>query len=399
MTTNLAGQFPNQASPTTHLKEKDTISEWTPAQAVEGLIVVNNLYQIIGWNPIAGYITGYEREAMMNSSILDLLATEEAKNAFLADFERLTNFSEKLDLYFESTVEIRAHSGKVKPVTFQWNRMILNGVRLFNICISSILDNKKLLKTYREKEVELAKKEKELAKLTSSNEQLESFAYVASHDLKEPLRSIGNFTQLLGRRLDSKLDETDKEFFGFVTSGVKNMNSLIEDLLTYSRVNSGKNEVMSIRPADSIAVVINGLNQRVIETNAQIEVKALPTEITGNPTKFKQLLQNLIANAIKFQNPEKDPVITIKGEEQRDQWVFSVSDNGIGIKEEYYQKVFGVFTKLHHKSVYPGSGIGLSVCQRIVEQHDGEIWVDSVFGQGTNFHFSIAKNLCNNKDL
>ncbi len=398
MTTNLAGQFPNQVSPNTTLTEKDTKSEWTPTQAVEGLVVVNNLYQIIGWNPIASYITGYEREAMINSSILDLLGSEEAKQAFLADYDRLTNISEKLDLYYESTVDIRAHSGKIKPVTFQWNRMILNGVRLFNICISSILDNKKLLKTYREKEVELAKKEKELAKLTSSNAQLESFAYVASHDLKEPLRSIGNFTQLLGKRLDNKLDETDKEFFGFVTSGVKNMNSLIEDLLTYSRVNSGKNEMMAIKPADAIAVVINGLNQRVIETNAQIEVKELPTEIMGNSTKFKQLLQNLIANAIKFQNPDKGPVITIKGEEQRDHWVFSVSDNGIGIKEEYYQKVFGIFTKLHHKSVYPGSGIGLSVCQRIVEQHDGEIWVDSVFGQGTNFHFSIAKNLCNTKD-
>jgi len=394
MTSNLAGQPTNQVSNNAAFKETDTNLKQPLGNFSQGLIVVNNLQEIIGWNPAASYYTGYNRDDIMGASILDLLASEKDKIAFQADFLRLSNQAENPDNYYESTVSILTHCGQSKTVIFQWNRMMLVGVPLFNICISKLSESHNFLVNLREKELELARKEKELAKLTSSNQQLESFAYVASHDLKEPLRSIGNFTQLLGKRLETKLDDTDKEFFGFVTSGVKNMNSLIEDLLTYSRVNSGKNEVMNINPKDSLSVVINSLNQRIIETDAQIEIKDLPEKIIGNPTKIKQLFQNLIANAIKFQNPELSPVIIVTGKEEKDQWVFSISDNGIGIKEEYYQKVFGIFTKLHHKSVYPGSGIGLSVCQRIVEQHDGEIWVDSVFGKGTNFHFSIAKSRC-----
>lgn len=394
MTSNLAGEPSNQVSNNTAFQETDTNFKQPLGNSSQGLIVINHLYQIIGWNPAATYFTGYNREDIMGSSILDLLFSAQDKTAFKADFERLANQVENSEDYYESTADILTQSGRPETVILQWNRMELVGVYIINICISNLSESHNLLSSLHDKELELARKEKELAKLTSSNQQLESFAYVASHDLKEPLRSIGNFTQLLGKRLETKLDDTDKEFFGFVTSGVKNMNSLIEDLLTYSRVNSGKNEVMAIHPADSLSIVINSLNQRIVETDAQIDIKDLPETIIGNPTKIKQLFQNLIANAIKFQNPALRPVITVTGREEKDQWVFSISDNGIGIKEEYYQKVFGIFTKLHHKSVYPGSGIGLSVCQRIVEQHDGKIWVDSVFGEGTNFHFSIAKTLC-----
>ncbi len=394
MTSNLAGQFQDQISNNTAFQESDTNLKRNPARYVEGLIVVNNLHQIIGWNPASKCLTGYKRKNIIGTSILDLLTSDAERKAFLDDFDRLTNHCENDDIYHESTVNIFTHSRKRKTVTFQWNRMIVVGVHLFNICISNPSNDSFSHEDIREKELELMRKEKELAKLSSSNQQLEAFAYVASHDLKEPLRSIGNFTQLLGKRLEGKLDNTDKEFFGFVTSGVKNMNSLIEDLLTYSRVNSGTHEVVSLDPKDSITVVINSLNQRIIETNATIEIKEVPEKILGNPTKIKQLFQNLIANAIKFQSPELNPVIIVSGREERDRWIFSISDNGIGIKEEYYEKVFGIFTKLHHKSVYPGSGIGLSVCQRIVEQHDGEIWVDSVVDKGTNFHFSIGKNQC-----
>ncbi len=397
MTTNLTSQPPFTKSNNHSSKEIDNSTEQSLNNAIQGLIVINNSHQIIGWNPISSYLTGYKREEIINTSILDLIPSEEEKKDFLANFERLSEFDETMDVYHESTVHLVTPCGQENSVNLQWNRMIVAGEKIFNICISNLVFTQKFIQTAQEKDNILIHKEKQLAKLTSSNKQLESFAYVASHDLKEPLRSIGNFTQLLGRRLENKLDETDKEFFGFVTSGVKNMNSLIEDLLTYSRVNSGKNELVNIVPKDALAIVLNGLNQRVVETNAQIEIKELPAQITGNSTTFKQLLQNLIANAIKFQNPEMDPKITISGEEQKDRWVFRVSDNGIGIKEEYYEKVFSVFTKLHHKSVYPGSGIGLSVCQRIVEQHDGEIWIDSVFGKGTNFYFSIAKHLCNSQ--
>lgn len=390
MTSNLATHFSDKVPNHPSFKGSDTNAEPLSVKYVEGLIVVNHLHQIIGWNPASKSLTGYKRANMIGTSILDLLTTDQEKKSFLDDFDRMSNSSENID--YESVVNIFTHSREPKTVTFHWNRMTVVGVVLFNICISNQVSASLNLDDLREKERELAKKEKELAKLSSSNEQLEAFAYVASHDLKEPLRSIGNFTQLLQRRLEGKLDDTDKEFFKFVTGGVKNMNNLIEDLLTYSRVNSGKHEILKINVKDALTVVVNSLNQRIIETEATIEIKDVPEEILGNPTKIKQLFQNLIANAIKFQKPSVNPVIVVKGREEENRWVFTVSDNGIGIKEEFYDKVFAIFTKLHHKSAYPGSGIGLSVCQRIVEQHDGKIWVDSIVEKGTNFHFSICKD-------
>ena len=227
--------------------------------------------------------------------------------------------------------------------------------------------------------------------MSHSNQQLESFAYVASHDLKEPLRSIGNFAQLLHKRIADKLDPTEQEFFNFITNGVKNMNTLIEDLLTYSRVNTEEHTLEYIQPVDSLAIVLNSLHQRIVETDATIEIKHLPGTVKANSTKLKQLFQNLIANAIKFQQPGVPPVVVIAGEEKGNTYEFSVADNGIGIKEEYFDKVFGIFTKLHHKSVYPGSGIGLSVCQRIVEQHGGKMWLESKVDKGTTFRFTIEK--------
>ena len=391
MTTFQNGQPSYPLSKQKNPSEKNATLSESSSNAVQGLVVLNNLHQIIGWNPSSSFLIGYRRENIIGTSILDLIPNEEEKKEFVKDFDQLSSHCIKTDLYHESTVNVLTHSGHTKTVSFQWNRIILDELPFFNICIKGLNEHDSLVE-FKAKEEELVRKEKELAKLTSSNQQLESFAYVASHDLKEPLRSIGNFTQLLEKRLDGKLDETDQEFFGFVTSGVKNMNCLIEDLLTYSRVNSGKHEVIAIDPNDSLSVVINGLHQRIVETGTQIEIQELPSKILGNPTKIKQLFQNLIANAIKFQDSERSSRITISGCENQDVWTFKISDNGIGIKEEFYQKVFGIFTKLHHKSVYPGSGIGLSVCQRIVEQHDGEIWVDSIFGSGTNFHFSIGKN-------
>lgn len=333
---------------------------------------------------------GHQRCTVMNQSILPMICEADQMN-FRKNLVALHQQPNGTEATASLNIRFRLSCGGYRFFQLSVLRIQLADTGIFNIYFEkSASGNTKEVPCTSQLQA-LRNKEKELQKMSSSNQQLEAFAYVASHDLKEPLRSIGNFAQLLNKRMADKLDPTEKEFFGFITNGVKNMNTLIEDLLTYSRVNTSDHVIDTIQPMDSLAVVVNGLHQRIIETNATIEIKAIPKTIIANSTKIKQIFQNLIANAIKFQRPEVPPVVIIRGEEKSDTWEFSVEDNGIGIKKEYFDKVFGIFTKLHHKSVYPGSGIGLSVCQRIAQQHGGDIWLESEVDKGTTFWFSVEK--------
>lgn len=241
-------------------------------------------------------------------------------------------------------------------------------------------------------QTQLEEQTRQLARYKDSNLQLENFAYIASHDLREPVRTINNFTQLLSRKMGEKLDTEEQEYFAFIKDGVGNMDMLINDLLMYSRVNSGEHSPEEFKMENVMLVILNGLNQSIKEKEAEIQCDNLPETILGNKTKIKQLFQNLIANAIKFRKPDIPPKVIISAGEDATHWKFSIADNGIGIKEEYFDKIFMIFKKLHSKHEFQGSGIGLAICKKIVEQHDGEIWVESVPDQGTTFFFTIAKS-------
>lgn len=243
------------------------------------------------------------------------------------------------------------------------------------------------------KKVEEALKEKnlELQKYIDSNLQLENFAYVASHDMKEPLRNIGNFTQLLHRRYHHLMDEDGKEFINYIVKGVKSMNLLIDDLLSYSRVNSLEYDVEQVDSENIILWIKHNLRKSIQERNATITIKQLPETIHVNKTMFTQLFQNLIANAIKFTPFDTIPQIIVDTQDEGDFWQFSIQDNGIGIAPEYYERIFVLFKKLHNKTKYVGTGIGLSICKKIVEKHGGRIWVTSESGKGATFYFTIPK--------
>jgi len=356
----------------------------------QGMLIIDAHYKVLEWNMVCKEMTGYDRCSIMNRSILDLLSLED-QQLFKTRISALCKQCDGMAAMTQLEIKLKKADAKNKKVILSVLRVQTADSVIFNIQISDVKKIADAQKFCPIRLKELRRKEKELQKMSQSNQQLESFAYVASHDLKEPLRSIGNFAQLLEKRIGDKLDDTEQEFFNFITNGVKNMNSLIEDLLTYSRINTEDHSIADIQPMDTLAIVMNSLHQRIVETDATIEIKALPPTIKANSTKIKQIFQNLIANALKFQRPGIPPTVVIKGEEKSDTWEFSVTDNGIGIKEEYYDKVFGIFTKLHHKSVYSGSGIGLSVCQRIAEQHGGEIWLKSQVDKGTTFWFSVEK--------
>lgn len=236
-------------------------------------------------------------------------------------------------------------------------------------------------------------KNQELEKYIESNMQLENFAYIASHDLKAPIRTIISFSQLLKRKLKDQLQGDTKEYLEFIISSSRNMKDLIEDLLTYSRVNSQSLEQRSIN-VNNLIELIALENQTVIqETQCKIECQNLPKNLKGDRTKLKQLFQNLITNGIKFHKENQAPEITITATEREKDWLFSVADNGIGIEPQYFERIFILFQKLHTNSEYNGTGLGLAICKKIVAQHKGDIWLESTYGEGTTFFFTIAKEI------
>ena len=232
-----------------------------------------------------------------------------------------------------------------------------------------------------------AKLKQALAELTRSNTELELFAYVASHDLQEPLRMVASYTQLLARRYRDKLDGDADEFMGYIVDGAMRMQRLINDLLDFSRVGTrGK----PFEQTDCEAV----LNQAIANLQAAIEDnKAVVTHdpmpnVMADGSQLVQLFQNLIGNAIKFHS-DKRPGVHVGAECKGPEWVFSVRDNGIGIDPKYHERIFVIFQRLHGRTEYPGTGIGLAICKKIVERHKGHIWVESQAGMGSTFYFTI----------
>jgi PAS domain S-box-containing protein len=225
------------------------------------------------------------------------------------------------------------------------------------------------------------------AELARSNQELEQFAYVASHDLREPLRKIKSYTDLLAKRYQGQLDEKADKYIAYITDGALRMQTLITDLLTYSRV--GREEI-ALAPTDLNAVLnrtLTDLSTAIQESKALITTDALPT-VRANSCQMGQLLQNLIANAIKFSG-KQPPQIQIRAVEHDQSWTISVQDNGIGIEPQYADRIFIIFQRLHTRDEYPGTGIGLAICKKIVERHGGEIWVESEPGRGTTFSFTL----------
>jgi PAS domain S-box-containing protein len=235
-------------------------------------------------------------------------------------------------------------------------------------------------------EQSLADQAEELAR---SNVELERFAYVASHDLQEPMRTVQRFAQLLQRNLGKSLKADAQEFLDFMIGGVQRMQTLINDLLAYSRVGS---QGGAFAPADCKEICANVLEnlQASIESNqANVTVEPLPVVI-GDATQLGQLFQNLLVNAIKFHG-KRTPRIHVSVKEMPREWIFSVADNGIGIAPEYFERIFIIFQRLHTIEEYGGTGIGLAICKKIAERHGGRIWVQSVVGEGSTFHFSVLK--------
>lgn len=251
-----------------------------------------------------------------------------------------------------------------------------------NVTLSS------LNKVLEEKNEEIKRQNE---RLTSSNEDLRQFAHVTSHDLREPLRSIGSFASLLKMKYQDRIDDEANEFINFIVRGVERMDKLLADLLAYSVVGIFNTDYEDVDVNNVITSIIGTLHKEKATQGVKIKLTDLPV-IKGNSTQFNQLFYHLIDNSLKFRSDEA-PRIEIRAEKRGRKYLFSVEDNGIGMEQEYKEKIFGLFLRLHNKrSQYQGTGVGLSICKKIVEQHKGRIWIDSKPGEGTTVFFTLPEN-------
>ena len=235
-------------------------------------------------------------------------------------------------------------------------------------------------------ELELRVQER-TAELARSNAELQQFAYVASHDLQEPLRMVSNFTQLLAERYDSKLDSDGREFIAYAVEGATRMQTLVQDLLALSRVGTRGKDLEVVRLDEVVDRAVANLEFAIQDNGASVSHDALP-EVLADSMQMMQLFQNLIGNGIKFKGAEP-PRVHISAARSEKEWTLSVHDNGIGFEPQYAERIFAVFQRLHSRDEYQGNGIGLAICRKIVERHQGRIWAESIPGSGSTFYFTM----------
>jgi light-regulated signal transduction histidine kinase (bacteriophytochrome) len=273
----------------------------------------------------------------------------------------------------------RRKNGDEFPADASISKIMVGGAQLYTAVVRDVTERQRA-------EEALAQQADELAR---SNAELEQFAYVASHDLQEPLRMVASYTQLLARRYKGRLDDDAEEFIGFAVDGVRRMQALINDLLAYSRVGTRGGRLEPVDAGEVLERVLRALGPSIEDAGARITHDPLPT-VRMDPLQLDQLLQNLVANAIKFRG-EEPPHVHLSARDAGDAWEFSVRDNGIGIAPEFADRIFVIFQRLHGRNEYPGTGIGLSICKKIVERHGGRIWLHSTLGHGTTFYFTLPK--------
>ena len=278
---------------------------------------------------------------------------------------------------------------------FEYSSITNNGFRYFETTavpeynskgeIESILS---ISRDITERKMSERKLKEIITELQRSNKELQSFAYITSHDLQEPLRTIASYAQLIERRYKGKLDNDADDFIEYMVDGAKRMKSMIQGLLDYSRVGTKGNEFKEFKSKDALDYALSNLESSIVENNAEITSGPLPV-IFADEDQIARVFQNLIGNAIKFSQDGVKPEIHISALEKDKEYVFAVSDNGIGMEEQYSDHIFEVFKRLHSIDEYRGAGIGLAIVKRIIDRHEGRVWVESELGRGSKFYFTI----------
>ncbi len=337
--------------------------------AAMGIIEMNQADRIVSANKHILELSGYQLDELLGSSIHDLTAPE--------------------DRVLSDELNAKIREGTLAIGNFDKRYLKKNGTYIWvHVTVSPIRDRYgRFCGSVRTIEDITARKKVE-EELTRSNRDLEHFAHMISHDLQEPVRMVQSFGDLLERHYASTLDGKALEYLHYMTDGAKRMADLISGLLAYSRVDSGQVAWVRTDMREVAEGVLANLRIATQFAQATIDLGKMPI-VMGSPAQLAQLVQNLIGNALKYRKPEVHPVISICADRQGKDWMFSISDNGIGIDPAYHERIFELFQRLHTTDEYPGIGIGLATCKRIVERQGGRIWVESTPGQGSTFCFTL----------
>jgi len=347
------------------------------AIAADAIVSVDEDQRIVLFNQGAEDIFGYSREEVEGQPLVMVLP-ERAR----------TVHEQHVRAFGEAAVSARRmgqrqeivglrKNGEEFPAEASISRVEVDGHRLYTV----------VLRDVTERRLAASELDRYADELARSNEDLERFAYVASHDLQEPLRMVASYTQLLARRYGGRLDSDADEFIGYAVDGVNRMRELIDDLLTYSRVGREGRERGPVDLGRVFARTLSNLQVILEESQGIVTRDELPT-VDGDEPQLIQLFQNLIGNALKFRGAET-PRVHVGVEKGDDGWTLSVSDNGIGFDPAHHERAFTVFQRLHNRRDYPGTGIGLAIARRVVERHGGRIWAESELGKGSTFRFTL----------
>jgi PAS domain S-box-containing protein len=346
--------------------------------APDAMVVVDELGEIVLLNVQAEKQFGYNRDELVGQKITNIIPTGFAER-LIADGTRTA--AQALAQQIGTGIELNAlrKDGSRFPIEIMLSPLENADGILVTAAVRDIT-------VRRAAEAHLVNKVDELNR---SNVELERFAYIASHDLQEPLRMVASYTQLLARRYKGKLDADADEFISFAVDGAQRMQRLIQDLLLFSRVGTQGVELVETSSEDALQSALVNLRSAVKASGALITHDPLPA-VMADEMQLVQLFQNLVGNAIKYQKPGV-PTVHISATRSGSKWDFSVKDNGLGIEPQYFEKIFGMFQRLHKREEFAGTGIGLAICRKIVERHGGTITVESQPGQGSTFHFVLAE--------
>ena len=357
--------------------------------APDAMVIVGGDGRIAFANTQTERLFGYRREELLGKSVEILVPAvhRERHSLHRAAYTREPHVR-PMGAGFEFTG--LKQDGTEFPVEISLSPLHVENEVYFTSAIRDVTEQRKVADEIRKLNVDLEQRVHErTAALERSNEDLRQFAYVASHDLQEPLRMVSSYAALLAKRYRGQLDADADEFIGYMTDGATQLHRLIEDLLTYSRIESQTQAFHPTSCEETLQQALDNLQMVIQEAGAEVTHASLPT-VLSDGRQLTQLFQNLISNALKFRSPGVPPVVHVEARRDGRTWVFSIRDNGIGIDPRHAERIFVIFQRLHRRAEYPGTGIGLAICRKIVKHHGGRIWVESAPGSGSTFFFTVA---------
>ncbi|MFW0778176.1 MAG: sensor histidine kinase [Rickettsiales bacterium] len=350
-------------------------------ETVDGIITINDKGSIETFNKACENIFGYHADEVIGKNV-KVLMPEPYRHEHDGYLQNYKHTGQKKIIGVGREVEGKRKDGSVFPLDLSVSEVRFEDKRIFSGIVRDISE-RKLQDELRQKLVD---------KLTESNTELERFAYIASHDMQEPIRMVTNFSEIIAKEYGKNFDEQGKEYLNYVIKSGARMRNLVEDLLAYSRMGNESVQIVSFDANDILSGALENIKGLIKDRKAEVSHDPLP-ELYGNPVQIMRLLQNLITNAIKYQKPDNIPRIHVGVENQGDHWCFSVKDNGIGIKQGFAEQIFQPFRRLHTWDNIQGTGLGLSICKKIVENCDGRIWVTTTQDKGSTFYFTVSKHL------